>query len=91
MICQLSSDSAAANTQQSVFMEVHMKSIILITSDRLLEQFLYAHRISFDSQHKRNGKTNWHYSVNARLLDVLHEYFELCQEDESHEDTHRIL
>ena len=56
-----------------------------------LEQFLYAHRISFDSQHRKNGLTHWCYSVNTRLLDVLREYLSLYQEDGSCDDTHRFL
>lgn len=63
----------------------------LITDDRNVEQFLYAHRIAFGRQYRENGKTYWLYPVNERLLDVLREYMALYEEALPHENAHRIL
>lgn len=51
------------------------------TSDRKMEQFLYAHRILFDRQHKdERGYTTWEYTVTSRLLRVIQEYEDLMAE-----------
>ncbi len=53
--------------------------ICFTTTDRRLEQFLYAHFISFDHQTKnRRGRTVWHYTRSPRLFSVLAEYRALC-------------
>lgn len=48
---------------------------IFHTSDRRLEQFLYAHFIPFDRQTKDTcGLTVWSYNETPRLRQVIAEY-----------------
>ena len=44
------------------------------TSDRTLEQFLYAHHIRFIKQQKINGKTHWTYPWSPEVVRLLDEY-----------------
>lgn len=45
------------------------------TTDRKLEQFLYAHFILFDRQSKNaRGLNVWHYAATPRLLRTVREY-----------------
>lgn len=45
------------------------------TTDRKLEQFLYAHFIPFDSQSRNaRGFNVWHYAATPRLLRTVREY-----------------
>lgn len=45
------------------------------TTDRKLEQFLYAHFIPFDNQSKNmHGLNVWHYTKTPRLLRTVREY-----------------
>lgn len=57
-----------------------MNPILLVTSNRALEQFLYAHRIPFHTQRKENGMTHWVYPVEPRLLEIVREYLNLYKE-----------
>ena len=57
-----------------------MKTPLLVTDDRTLEQFLHAHRHRFCAQRKENGRTHWVYPVDSRLLEIIREYFELHKE-----------
>lgn len=51
------------------------------TSNRRLEQFLYAHFISFDRQYKNEqGLTVWAYHRTRELMMVVHEYEQLCRQ-----------
>ena len=59
--------------------EMPMNKNVLVTSDRYLEQFFYAHRISFIRQYYEKGLTHWVYPATLRLLDVLREYLQLSQ------------
>lgn len=50
------------------------------TTDRRLEQFLYAHFIPFHHQSKdQRGHTVWHYQTSPRFVLVLNEYKKLCK------------
>lgn len=44
------------------------------TSDRALEQFLYAHHVRFIDQKKVNGKTHWTYPWSPQVVRLLDEY-----------------
>ena len=57
-----------------------MKTPMLVTDDRTLEQFLYAHRHRFRAQRKENGRTHWVYPVDSRLLETIREYLDLYKE-----------
>ena len=57
-----------------------MKTPLLVTDDRTLEQFLYAHRHRFCAQRKENGRTHWIYTLDSRLLETVREYFDLYKE-----------
>lgn len=57
-----------------------MKTPLLVTDDRTLEQFLYAHRFPFRAQRKENGRTHWIYTLDSRLLETVREYFDLYKE-----------
>ena len=57
-----------------------MKTPMLVTDDRTLEQFLYAHRHRFRAQRKENGRTHWIYTLDSRLLETVREYFDLYKE-----------
>ena len=56
-----------------------MNECYFVTADRYLEQFLYAHRISFIRQYYEKGRTHWVYPMTLRVLDILREYLELPQ------------
>ena len=64
-----------------------MRDSCYITSDRKLEQFFYAHRIRFDSQHQYCGKTHWVYTVTIQLLHVAQEYITLLEGNERLENA----
>lgn len=54
---------------------------IFHTSDRRLEQFLYAHFIPFERQSKDlQGQTVWSYPETPRLKQVVAEYSALIAE-----------
>lgn len=44
------------------------------TSDRALEQFLYAHHVRFIDQQKIDGKTHWTYPWIPQVVRLLDEY-----------------
>ena len=44
------------------------------TSDRALEQLLYAHHVRFIKQKKVNGRTHWIYPWNPQVVRLLDEY-----------------
>ena len=44
------------------------------TSDRALEQFLYAHHVRFIEQKKIDGKTHWTYPWSPQVVRLLDEY-----------------
>lgn len=51
-----------------------------LTSDRRIEQFLFAHFIHFDRQFKNEqGLTVWVYPRTKEVLSVVHEYELLCR------------
>lgn len=54
--------------------EMPMNKSVFVTADRYLEQFLYAHRVSFARQYYEKGLTHWVYPVTERTLDILREY-----------------
>ena len=51
------------------------------TSDRALEQFLYAHHARFIEQKKVNGKTHWTYLWSPEVVRLLDEYNDLSPFD----------
>lgn len=52
----------------------------ITTTDRRLEQFLFAHYIFFRKQSKDDrGYTVWHYVLSPRLLRTVAEYRSLTQ------------
>ena len=53
---------------------MRVNKTFFVTVDRYLEQFLYAHRVSFARQYYEKGFTHWVYPVTERTLDILREY-----------------
>ena len=50
-----------------------------VTTDRRLEQFLFAHFIPFERQFKTERRlTAWVYAESPRLFHVIEEYEALC-------------
>ena len=52
-------------------------SFTFLTSDRRLEQFLYAHDVRFAEQRRINGKTHWAYPWSPQVARLLEEYSRL--------------
>lgn len=53
---------------------------IFETSNRLLEQFLFAHEIRFNSFFQdKDGMTYWQYTVTPRLERIVDEYNEVAE------------
>ena len=51
------------------------------TSNRRVEQFLFAHFIPFDRQFKdEQGLTVWVYPRTREVMSVVHEYEQLCRQ-----------
>lgn len=57
-----------------------MHITVIDTPDRLLEQFLFAHRIRFMRQYRYDGINHWVYPLTGRTLEVVGEYLSIASE-----------